>query len=483
MKKTVLHILILLIINALVFSCSSNRSQNEKDGIITLKIWETYKDEHDLFVKIIAEFEKYYFEKYGEKIKIISDRVPFDNIIENIKTACQVNTTPDIARLDSGKILELAYHKVLAQLDTLPCFEAKSIEEKKKHYLPGPFETNIIKVKDSNGEWNDHLFGLPEQATCVALIWNKTMFKEKADELKKAGLDPNRAPVDWDEAVEYGKILTIPSKKQYGFAFDNNLWFAFPFFNLYGAEFVGIDNNKKFYCAINSPLGVAALQKKIDLCSKQYNIEGKMTTIEAGSWKGGIGPDQGFINNNFAMIIMGAWYLKTFEKTVKDFGVSLIPKVSKKEAVALGMIPSTSTDEEYNKKITTATNLGGNNLVIFKSCERRGEKYVKAAYEFINYFTSKEVQLRWGQELNQIPVNIEAFEIYKNNPKLTDREKAFVEQVFYSKPSPKVPLSEKMYDVANVEMEQALNGKKTAKEALDKVVEKLNKEVFSLMNE
>ncbi len=411
-------------------------------------------------------------------MQFIINRVPFDNIVENIKTACMINRTPDIGRLDSGKILELAYHKVLYPLDTLKNFGASSIEEKSKKYLPGPFQTNVIRVKDPDGQWREHLYGMPEQGTCVALFWNRGLFKERAKELKAANLDPERAPRDWDEAIEYGKILTMPEKKQYGFAFDNNLWFTFPFFYLYGAEFVGIDNNGKYYCAINSERGISALQKKMDVCNKMYQLPGGgSSTIEGGSWRGGIGPDQGFTNEKFAMILMGAWYLKTFESTVKDFSVALIPKISKKEAAACGIIQANASDEEYNQKVTSATNLGGNNLVVFKSC-----KNPEVAFEFLEFMLSKGTQLRWAKELKQIPVNLEAFEEYKKNPELSEKERAFVDQIFYSKPSPKIPLSNKLYDVANIEIEQAMKGNQTAKEALDRTANKLDKEVFSMMN-
>ena len=479
-KGRILFIIFLCLSVLAFYTGCSRLSDKSSDGVIRLEVWETYKEEHDLFIKLVKEFEeKYSAANQGKKIEIKINRVPFDNIVENIKTACMINRTPDIGRLDSGKILELAYHKVLKPIDKLKNFECKTIEEKGKAFLPGPFQTNIIRVKDTDGQWREHLYGLPEQGTCVALFWNRGLFKERAKELKAAGLDPERAPRDLDEAIEYAKILTIPEKKQYGFAFDNNLWFTFPFFYLYNADFVGIDANGKYFCAINSKQGIAALQKKMDICNKTYQLpSGVQANIEAGSWRGGIGPDQGFTNEKFAMILMGAWYLKTFESTVKDFSVAVIPKISKRDAISCGLLEPNANDEEYNKKITTATNLGGNNFVIFNSC-----KNPEIAYEFISFILSKETQLRWAKELKQIPVNLEAFEEYKKNPELSEKERAFVEQIYYSRPSPKIPLSNKLYEVANIEIEQALKSGQTSKEALDKIAKKLDKEIFSMMNE
>ena len=477
MKKIIICLLALFLISG----CSKNREEAE-EGKVTLKIWETYNEkEHNVFLEVIKDFKKYYKAnlkgKYKVKLDIVASRIPFGNAVESIKTACSINATPDIGRIDAGKVLELAYHQILVPLDTI---EDINIEEKGKAYLPAPFKANVIKVREK-GKWVDHLYGFPEQATCVALYYNKGMFKEKSEELAKAGLDSSRAPRTWKEAIEYAKILTDPAKKQFGFGFRNNLWFTFPFFSMYQAKFISIDpETGKQYCSINSKLGVAALQKKIDMCLKEYDVKGGKSKIEAGAWKGGVGPDQGFINGSYAMVLSGPWHLKTFSDSVKDLGVALIPKISKEEAIKVGLITENATDEEYNAKITTSTNLGGNSLVMFKTC--KGIKR-KIAYDFMNFVTSKKAQLKWAKELDQIPINMEAFKEVKSKKDMAANKKVFIEQIYYANAQPKVPLSSILYEFANLEMENALKQRKTAKEALDTVADQINKKIFTLVNE
>ena len=59
------------------------------------------------------------------------------------------------------------------------------------------------------------LYALPMEATSLALLWNRDLFR-------KAGLDPDRPPADWEELSEYTRRLTIDFDRdgrtdQYGF--------------------------------------------------------------------------------------------------------------------------------------------------------------------------------------------------------------------------------------------------------------------------
>jgi hypothetical protein len=52
-----------------------------------------------------------------------------------------------------------------------------------------------------NSQTGGKTWGIPFQRSTIVLYWNKEMFKE-------AGLDPNRAPANWKEQVEYAQKLT-----------------------------------------------------------------------------------------------------------------------------------------------------------------------------------------------------------------------------------------------------------------------------------
>jgi len=50
--------------------------------------------------------------------------------------------------------------------------------------------------------WRGTLYSLPMEATNLALLYNKDMFRA-------AGLDPERPPQNWDELRDYARKLTF----------------------------------------------------------------------------------------------------------------------------------------------------------------------------------------------------------------------------------------------------------------------------------
>ena len=103
---------------------------------------------------------------------------------------------------------------------------------------------------------------------------------------------------------------------------------------------------------------------------------------------------------------MGPWYVKKFREKGLDFGVSLIPSISEQEAKKVGLTAAPKS----------ATNIGGNNLVIFDSC-----RHQQVAYDFLKFITSCRSQLRWCQQLQQIPTNREAADILLGKKQTADK--------------------------------------------------------------
>ncbi|MNI17154.1 Multiple sugar-binding protein precursor [compost metagenome] len=78
----------------------------------------------------------------------------------------------------------------------------------KDQYLPSAMAAGTIDGK---------VYGIPNNMYTMGLMYNKKLFKE-------AGLDPNKAPANWDEFVDYAKKLTDPAKSQYGYALLGMDW-------------------------------------------------------------------------------------------------------------------------------------------------------------------------------------------------------------------------------------------------------------------
>src|SRR5262249_881585 len=288
-NKTVLAMVILIAVSASGLLGARRLMARSSEEITELTVWETYNpEEHRVFKKIAADFEREYLQKTGKKISLNLQRVPFDGLMPRIKYACLADAAPDICRVDNAWALTLAYGKALVPLDTLGNFNS-SLETVEQEYVHAAIDSNIIDIKNGSGLWERHLYGIPDQTNCVALFWNKDLFKQSESELRAAGLDPQRAPRTWDEFVRYAQVLTIPDQKQFGFGMFNSLWWSLPFFNTFGADFLKRDADNKLVCALDGPEGQQAVQFMTDLY-KKYGVE-------AGAWRtGSINPDQGFLN-------------------------------------------------------------------------------------------------------------------------------------------------------------------------------------------
>lgn len=421
--------------------CARVSPTGPDNGEVVLTIWENYNtEEHDVFVKLVKDFEPMAEKQFGIPVRLNVQRVPFDGFLSKLKTAALTHTTPDIARVDIGDMPTLAYGKALLAIDKMEGFEGPDLETFRKKFVDAAIGSNILTIGRET-----HLFGLPDQTTCVALYWNRELFRNNAQRLAAAGLNPTVAPKTWDDFVRYGQALTDTGRQQYGFAMDNSLWWTFPFFNTYDVPFFSIDNGIwKFRLA--EERGVQALQRKVDLYQKHH--------IEAGAWlPGAIGADQGFMNGKYAMILSGPWRLETFRQAKVDYGVSLIPE----------------------GPAGTSTNVGGTNMVIF-----RKTRHPKIALAFLQFVSSSEYQIRWSKELNQIPIRIDAIRTVL--PTANEHLQVFMRQMQTAKPRPNIPNYFMLEEIVNAEMELALKGSKSVEEALKSAGVLVDRKILAQLN-
>ena len=425
----------------LLLTCSCGRGPSTVEDGVVLTIWENYNtEEHDVFVKLAKDFEPLAEKQFGERVRLNIQRVPFDGFLSKLKTAALTHTTPDIARVDIGDMPTLAFGKALYAIDQMEGFEGPDLPTFTKKFVQAAIGSDLITIGKET-----HLYGLPDQTTCVALYRNREIFRKYAQKLAAAGLNPNDAPKTWEEFIRYGKVLTDTPAQVYGFAMDNSLWWTFPFFNTYAAPFFSIDNGIWRFRLTEDP-GVQALQLKVDLY-KKYGIE-------AGAWQAGaISPDQGFMNGKYAMILSGPWRLETFRQAGVDYEVSLIP------AGPAG----------------TSTNVGGTDMVIF-----RKTKHPKESLAFLNFISSTTYQVGWSRALNQIPVRHEAIEIVA--PTAAPALRVFMRQMQAARPRPNIPNYGILETICNAEMELALKGIKTVPQALQSMGELIDRKLLVQLN-
>ncbi len=412
-KHLFIPAIFLLAAIGLALSCGGGKDSGDETGPITLTYWQTYNDdENALFAELVQEYQTAH-----PGVTIKTTRLPFMGAEPKILTALATRTTPDIARVDGSFVPKLATRNALTNLDEIGL---------------GGIKKDLHPVALSSCEVNGATYALPEQVNGLCLFYNKDLFR-------RAGLDPKDPPDSWAEFITVGRKLTDPEAGVFGFGMRNSLWWTFPFFNTYGAPFLNEDGTR---CVLNGEKGVEAFQLKVDLYRK-YKIEG-------GGWRaGGVRDDMGFQNGKYGMIFSGPWAVKTLQAAGIDFGVGLIPR----------------------GPAGTSTNVGGNDLIIFRSCE-----HPKQALEFLTFMAGEEVQTRWANELGQIPVNVKAEPHldFEKHPYL----KVFVEQMKTAIPRPPIADYDELENIMNPEMQAALDGTKSVQKALDDAVRRINQEVL-----
>lgn len=423
-----------------LLGCGRN-STGAEDGAIVLTIWENYNtEEHNVFATMAKEFEPLAEKQFGMKVRLNIQRVPFDGFLSKLKTAALTHTTPDIARVDIGDMPTLAYGKALLPIDQTEGFEGPDLETFRSKFVQAAIGSNILTIGKET-----HLYGIPDQTTCVALYWNRDLFRKNSQKLAAAGLNPDAAPKTWDDFIRYGQALTDPDRQQYGFAMDNSLWWTFPFFNTFDAPFITLDNGTwRFRLAEET--GVKAMQLKVDLYSRYK--------IEAGAWQpGAITVDQGFMNGKYAMIFSGPWRLETFRQARIDYDVALIP------AGPGG----------------TSTNVGGTNMVIF-----RKTKHPSISLAFLNFVSSTDYQVRWSRALSQIPVRLDAIRVVA--PGADPHLQVFMQQAPTARPRPNIPNYGMLEQIVNSEMELALKGVKSVEDAFRSAGELVDRKILAQLN-
>ena len=407
---------------------SSSTMNTTADGKTILTFWHTYGDDEEAILRrVIGDWEKM---PENAKFTIRPVRIPFDGHKAKIRTALTVGQGPDMGRVDWSFVCELARKNSVADLGT---FGFDSI---KNDYLEAPLNACCVDNK---------YYGLPDQSNCIALFYNRTIFKELGllpqDSVYKFGeqIGGKPFPQTWADFAAFAKQFKDSSKGREPFAIMNTLWWNLAIFNTFGAKVV--DGNK---CVIDSQASVDALTMIAGLYKDG---------IEAGGWKpGAITPEQGFVNGKYVMILMGPWNLKRFKEDLKlDFGIALIP----------------------GGPAGTSSNVGGTDVVIFKDkpIERQ-----KASYSFLTYFTNAQNQADWCLKLNQLPINTKANNLVKFED---EHQKAFMEQMQKTKPNPVVKDFGLLEDIVNPEVETVLAGSKTAKQG----VESISKRVQNLLDE
>jgi sn-glycerol 3-phosphate transport system substrate-binding protein len=237
----------------------------------------------------------------------------------------------------------------------------------------------------ANSQTGGKTWGIPFQRSTIVLYWNKELFKE-------AGLDPNRAPANWNEMLQYAQKLTKRDASgnvtQWGVQIPSS---GFPYWLFQGLTTpngVELMNKEGTETYFDRPEVIEALQYWVDLGRKH-----KVHPPGVVEW--GTTPKD-FFERKVAMIWTTTGNLTNVKNNAKfDFGVAMLPEKKRRGSPT-----------------------GGGNFYVFKKATKEQQA---AAIKFAQFMTEPERAAQWGIETGYVAVRPDAWK----TAKMTDYVKGF----------------------------------------------------------
>ena len=224
---------------------------------------------------------------------------------------------------------------------------------------------------------NGNLYSMPFNSSTAILVYNKDAFR-------KVGLDPEKAPKSYKEIEEYSRKLVKTNKNgvvdRYGFSIISYAWFIEQLLANDNSLYVDEENGRNGKLPTKVVYG-KQLPVILDWM-RRMNTE-KLATNYGREWNT---TRSAFNSGKVAMFLDSS------------AGITGVIKNSNFE-VGTAFIPNESG--EFNGSI-----IGGASLWITKS-ENKAKQ--KAAWDFVKYATSKDVQAFWSSKTGYFPVNKESY--------------------------------------------------------------------------
>jgi sn-glycerol 3-phosphate transport system substrate-binding protein len=308
---------------------------------------------------LAADFEK---ENAGVKVKPIYAGSYQETIVKAL-TAHKSGTPPVTSVLLSTDMFTLIDEDAIIPIDDFARAEDDKI------WLASFFPAFMANSQTGGKTW-----GIPFQRSTIVLYWNKELFKE-------VGLDPDKAPANWNEQVKFAQQLTkrdgAGNTMQWGVQIPSS---GFPYWLFQGlatqadAVLMNPEGDRTFF---DKSGVIEALHYWVDLATKH-----KVHAPGIVEW--GTTPKD-FFEKKCAMMWTTTGNLTNVRNNAKfPFGV--------------GMLPA-------GKRRGSPT--GGGNFYIFRKAAKEQQAL---AFKFARWITSAERAAQWCVDTGYVAVRSDAFE-------------------------------------------------------------------------
>lgn len=448
LNKIWLSALVFLLLMSTVLGCSSGNTDGGKegktkdvvkeDGKIVIDFWHSMGGTPgDALTELVNQFND-----RQDKIKVsLEFQGDYEEAINKLKNVAGTDKAPAIMQIyeiGTRFMIDSGYVKPMQAFIDADNYDISALEE------------NILGYYTVD----DKLYSMPFNSSNAVMFYNKDAFKE-------VGLDPEKPPHTFSEIEEAAKKLTTNDRS--GFAILIYGWFFEQLMANQGAPMVNNDNGRAepaTEALVNSKEGeqVFAWLQKMHKDGVLGNFGRKWDDIRAA-----------FQAEKVAM------YLDSTASTAAN-----IKDASFEVGTAYIPVPD-GTDPQ-------GVIVGGGSLWMMDGI---AEESQQAAWEFIKFLTQPEQQAFWAVNTGYFPVTKKAYDepLMKENLKEYPQFQTSIDQLHNTKLSPVTQgaLIGVFPEVrANIEdqIERLYEGSVEPQEALDSVVQKVNKalEVYNKTN-
>ncbi|WP_039784906.1 ABC transporter substrate-binding protein [Herbaspirillum huttiense] len=366
---------------------------------------------------MVADFEK---ANPDIKVKAIYAGTYQESIVKAL-TAFKGGTPPTLAVLLSTDLFTLIDENAIVPIDSL----ASSAEDKR--WIDGFYKGFMENSQTEGKTW-----GIPFQRSTIVMYYNKNLFKE-------AGLNPDKAPANWNEMVEAAKKLTkrdaAGNVSQWGVKIPSTGFGYWMFQAMTASNDTILMNSAGTKTYFDKPGAVQALQHWVDLTTPDK-------VMPVGSIEWGTTPKD-FLEQKAAMVWTTTGNLTNIRTNASfPFGVAMLPGIKH---------PGSPT--------------GGGNFYVFNKTSPAEQQ---AAMKFIRFATEPARAAQWSIATGYVAPRQDAWDTPEMKKYLQDVPAADVarEQMKYGVAELSTHDNQRVTKALNDNLQAALSGTKTPEAAL-----------------
>ena len=366
-KKGIMSTIVLSMFLLVLSACSGSSDSSESKEVsnaekastekVEIEFWYGLGSEADIKMKEIIEGFNDSQDNYVVKAV---PQANYDETYQKVQAAIASNTAPGVFITEGEAMHDLASKEVIAPLDEL--MEADNNFD----------EADFLEVFINPTKINDSYFGLPAYGTTQVMYYRKDIFEE-------AGIDPEEAFASWENLAKASKEFQDKGLTEYGHL---PMWGSGNLMDIAlsnGGEILSEDGKEVL---IDRPEWIEAWE----FIRKQIHEEKTMKVNSGGQgWE--------------------YWY-KTIDEVMNGSAASYTGSSGDKGNLDFDIIDS-----------TVQPGLNGNDPrpnagALFMAIPNDiSEEEKDAAYAWMSYFTSAEVNADWAKTIGYIPVRYSAMEV------------------------------------------------------------------------